>query len=429
LSGKIVSNGLKKKLVTVQTNNWDFWQQAIIKKFGTSNWKRKNQSAFKKDQFVPHGETAVADWVTRQYKKLQAFEPTIDQEAVNFCLLGLMSGEVEYVAKTAMTRSDGHISALIDVLEDIVDKTRLGRSKFSLKPLGAVTPSKLPGVETDKAKLGTAELKCFRCDKLGHTSRKCRQKINVLSEDDPDPIGDDLGSDHDDSGLIIGIDSIPTPHVSCSGGRNNLVAMTCVGRECLVLLDSGAVRSVVSSAYLSLFCPQWRQALIPVKVGQFHSASGKLTPLGAVKVQLVFRDLSLVFQFVVMEDLKCPYFIVGNDYLVRHKISLLNDRVRQFRIGDHIFEFDERINVVGENQRIVPTPTKNQFVEQVLKEAKINDQLDQLQRTSLTECLQQHWSAFAAGNNHFGVVIGHEVGITLTVESPYPPTTNICNFT
>jgi hypothetical protein len=273
-------------------------------------------------------------------------------------------------------------------------------------------------INADKLKQPMSELKCFRCEKLCHTSRNCKQKINVLAEDNKEPADDDIGSNHDDGGLIIGVNSIPTLHVSCKGGRNYLVAMMCVGKLCLVLLDSGAVRSVVSTSYLSQFCPQWKQAVVPIQAGQFHSASGKFTPLGAVRVQLVFKDLSLVVQFVVMADLKCRYFILGNDYLFRHKISLLNDGVRQFKIGIQKFDFDESINVVGEERITIACHINDAFMIQVVQESKINDQLDEKQRYSLLDCLYWHQSAFASGNNHFGVVISHEVGITLTVDSP-----------
>jgi hypothetical protein len=195
----------------------------------------------------------------------------------------------------------------------------------------------------------------------------------MLSSEDASPCEDNLGSDHDDSGMVVGIDSIPTLHVRGGRVRKNLVAMNCVGKDCLVLLDSGAVRSVGSSEYLSRFCPQWKSVFLPVSMGNFHSASGKLTPLGAVKVLLTFHSIKLVVQFVVVADLTAPYFIIGNDYLVKHCISLLNGPIRQFSIGGDKFEFNEGINSVREMRET--RSTEDPFVSQVKQEAKISDSL------------------------------------------------------
>jgi hypothetical protein len=99
--------------------------------------------------------------MTRQYKQLQAFEPSISQEAVNFKLLGLMLGEVEYAAKTAMTCPNSDIGTLINSLEDIVDKTRLGKNRFPAKNLGVLS-SKIAAEHKEKPKVSLSELKCFR---------------------------------------------------------------------------------------------------------------------------------------------------------------------------------------------------------------------------------------------------------------------------
>ncbi|OAV89838.1 hypothetical protein PTTG_07170 [Puccinia triticina 1-1 BBBD Race 1] len=119
--------------LTHQNSTWAFWKAEICKKFGHSAWKQKKQDAFSADKFVP-GETTPAQWVTRQYNRLQCFEPGIDQEAINFKLLNLMENEVEYAAKNAMRRPDADLSSFINILEDIFDKTRLGRRRFPPKP-------------------------------------------------------------------------------------------------------------------------------------------------------------------------------------------------------------------------------------------------------------------------------------------------------
>ncbi|PLW56693.1 hypothetical protein PCANC_05109 [Puccinia coronata f. sp. avenae] len=230
----------KSMRLTIRTNNWTYWRQAIINKFGTSNWKRKKQLAFEKDRFVP-GETAVADWVTCQYKRLIAFEPNISPESINFKIFGLVSGEVEYAAKTAMPQTGGDISTVINVLEDIVDETRLSRYRNQPRLASAQTGKPLESNKTPDKKKASKELKCWVCNTAGNTSRSCPKKINtVKTEACSESDGDDLGSDPEDPNMIIGLDLTPTLHIAHHRGRNNLVEMSCGGEPCRVLLDSGA---------------------------------------------------------------------------------------------------------------------------------------------------------------------------------------------
>ncbi|OAV84984.1 hypothetical protein PTTG_30893, partial [Puccinia triticina 1-1 BBBD Race 1] len=225
---------------------WAFWRTEICKKFGHSAWKRKKQNAFSSDRFIP-GETAPAQWVTRQYNWLRCFEPTIDNESINFKLLNLMDNEVEYAAKNAMKKPDEDLSSFINILEDICDKTRLGRRRFPPKstPTSPAAPAKPPSAVGDKGKVPLSDVKCYSCKGTGHTSRTCPKNVNSVDEEPEADPATEQGSDHEGEGPIIGAISSSTAAVDTSRGRNNLVQMTCCDKDCLVLLDSGAVRSVV----------------------------------------------------------------------------------------------------------------------------------------------------------------------------------------
>jgi hypothetical protein len=375
---------------------WDFWREEIRKQYGTSNWMRKKQESFEKDRFVP-GETPVSSWVTRQYRRLRAFEPQLSQQSMNFRLLGLMDREVEYATKTAMHLTTADMSTLINVLEDIVDKTRLGRRKFATKPNDKPPVKNVEG--RDKLPV-TGDIKCYSCQKPGHTSRNCPSKVHNVGtqeecQDEPSSESD-MDNDHD---LVIG--SSAQMAVLTPTGRNNLVLMTCSNKECSVLLDSGAVKSVVGANYLSRFCADWRKFILKTKPGWFHSCSGSLKPLGIVKVRLVFHSHKLTIQFVVMENMPVSYFIIGNDYLSFYKISLLNDEGRFFSIHGDKFEFDYTINSVVSG--VVRTQN---FDDEVLRDAKIGPNLGDLKRQQLMYTLRSHSKAFATLDEPFGAVRG-----------------------
>ncbi|PLW53632.1 hypothetical protein PCANC_04268 [Puccinia coronata f. sp. avenae] len=308
-----------------------------------------------------------------------------------------------------MKHSSADMSEFINILEDISDKTRLGRRRFIQR--SAETGKALATAPGIAAKGLPGQLKCFLCKEKGHTSRRCPKRVNAVEKDEP-PLEDDCPSEYDPEGPIIGGDSNGTFVVSLSAGKNNLVRMRCCDLDCLVLLGSGAVRSVVGKHYLALFCPGWKKYILPIEPGKFHSASGALLPLGVVNIKLYLGEAKLVIQFVVMDNVRAQYFIMGNDRLARFRISLLNGNQRQFTVGKRTFDFDESINVI-----VAATGT---FAQQVLSESKISPDLAESEGRGLLEVLNKFKEAFATVDQPFGAVKGHEVEITLTVEKPYP---------
>ncbi|KNZ53908.1 uncharacterized protein VP01_30g1, partial [Puccinia sorghi] len=206
-----------------QNKNWDFWREELCKKYGTSSWKRKKEDAFDADKFVP-GETAPSDWVTRQYDRLQCFSPGLSQESINFKLLRLMENEVEFAVKTAMRDPAADLSTLTNILEDICDKTRLGRKRFVPRQ---VIAEKVPAGLVSKPKpalpkQGTGGLiMCYTCNETGHTSRRCPKKVNNVLEDKAFD-EDEEESCYDPEGPIIGDGSQGAFVVGVSAGKNNL---------------------------------------------------------------------------------------------------------------------------------------------------------------------------------------------------------------
>ncbi|KAI7936677.1 hypothetical protein MJO28_015576 [Puccinia striiformis f. sp. tritici] len=396
--------------LTKPSQKWKFWRAELWKKYGTSTWKHKIEDSFDADKFVP-GEVSPATWVTRQYNRLQCFAPDASQEAINFKLLRLVDNEVEYAAKTAMRGEEVDLTLFINILEDICDKTRLGRKRFPPKSTLPIKPATAPA---DKPKVSTSTITCYTCNETGHTTRSCPKRVRNIQEDEPPQ--DEDPSDYESDGPIIGDDSKGTLVIEATRGRNNLVRMTCCNLDCMVLLDSGAVSSVVGKHYLQRFCPGWRDFILPVETGKFHSASGTLIPLGVVRIKFFMKSIELKVRFVVMDNMSAKYFILGNDYLVAYQISLLNKERRQFTIGSKVFDFDESINAIEQ-----ATTPESSFVSEVMNNAKLSPMLSENQNRALLKVLYEHSNAFATADQPFGAVRGHEVEITLTIEKPYPP--------
>ncbi|KAI7932929.1 hypothetical protein MJO28_017908, partial [Puccinia striiformis f. sp. tritici] len=225
---------------------------------------------------------------------------------INFKLLRLMDDEVEYAAKNTMKEPGVDLTDFINVLEDICIKTCLGRRRFP--PRNSPQTAKDSVVPVNKPKAPTTLITCFVCNRARHTSRNCPKKVHNLQEDKP-PEDKELSKYEPDG---------------------------------------------------------WRDFILPVEPGKFHSATGAFDPVGSGEVQVLHERHSTPFTFVVMDNMTSKYFIVGNDYLVKHKISLLNRDQRQFTIGKRVFNFDESINAVAAS-----TVTPLSFEEEVVRDAKI----------------------------------------------------------
>ncbi|KNE88293.1 hypothetical protein PSTG_18307 [Puccinia striiformis f. sp. tritici PST-78] len=127
----------------------------------------------------------------------------------------------------------------------------------------------------------------------------------------------------------------------------------------MVLLDSGAVSSVVGKHYLQRFCPGWRDFILPVETGVVH-------------IKFFMKSIELKVRFVVMDNMSAKYFILGNDYLVAYKISLLNKERRQFTMGSKVFDFDESINAI---EQTTPPESSSTRSETGASTAAIQEQL------------------------------------------------------
>ncbi|OAV85048.1 hypothetical protein PTTG_30838, partial [Puccinia triticina 1-1 BBBD Race 1] len=133
-----------------------------------------------------------------------------------------MDNEVEYAAKNAMKRPDADLSSFINVLEEICDKTRLGRRRFPPKVAPPLV-SKPTGQAFEKNKTAPSDIKCFTCKETGHTARKCPKNVNAVDDGEGAKAAAEQGSDPEDDGPIIGAISTGAEAVGTTRGKNNLV--------------------------------------------------------------------------------------------------------------------------------------------------------------------------------------------------------------
>ncbi|KAI7947435.1 hypothetical protein MJO28_009343 [Puccinia striiformis f. sp. tritici] len=217
-------------------------------------------------------------------------------------------------------------------------------------------------------------------------------------------------------------------------GKANLTSVLINDSNFTCLLDTGASCSIVSNKTLQSIKPDWKDCLLPINHAKFHSCSDQLKALGIIELPLVFPhtkgSVRILAEFVVMENARMSYLILGNDYLSLYGFDINNSKERFFTIGNENkkkkFSFKnpnlDRISNSKEVSAVKNTdPLKLSFIKEDLSESKISDKLSIEQKLQLVDILYKNKLAFANTDNPLGAIKDHQVHIKLTTDRPYPP--------
>ncbi|PLW26456.1 hypothetical protein PCANC_26764 [Puccinia coronata f. sp. avenae] len=190
-------------------------------------------------------------------------------------------------------------------------------------------------------------------------------------------------------------------------GFQTLTTVLIHNKEHSCLLDSGASCSIISNSLLKSILPEWKDQLMPITHARFHSCSDQLKALGIIELALIFphtrESVRIVAEFVVMENARMHYLILGNDYQSLYGFDITNSKERYFTIGNENkkkkFSFKshslEKSPISSDIAALKESnPDLNKFIKEDLSEAKIYDQLTNDQKNSLFAILFKNKGAF-----------------------------------
>ncbi|KNZ51075.1 uncharacterized protein VP01_4101g1 [Puccinia sorghi] len=228
-------------------------------------------------------------------------------------------------------------NTLINVLQEIVDQTNLGkRPKNKFVPTSS-SPSDKPKTYSDKPK-NYSEIKCNNCGLKGHIAKDCRRRktVNNIAEQ-PESNPADIPEEEEESELdedqeeeVVG----NVFHIDEVKGKSSVMKMKIDNTDVNTLLDSGAYISCVGVKYLSQIDKNYKDKLIAPDNKIYKSCNQKLNYIGKISYNLQLKEVRMPMVFMVMNDIKAKYFIIGNNYLHAYKINMINDSVRYVTVGD-----------------------------------------------------------------------------------------------
>ncbi|MBW0471561.1 hypothetical protein O181_011276 [Austropuccinia psidii MF-1] len=104
-----------------------------------------------------------------------------------------------------------------------------------------------------------------------------------------------------------------------------------------LIIDSGAHCSIVARHYLDHHFPNWEKQLFPTKAKNFKSASGKMTSIGRIIIEIIIPhrkgNIRLNPEFVVLNDAHIQGFLLGTDYQRMYGMDIYNSKNRHITIG------------------------------------------------------------------------------------------------
>ncbi|MBW0590607.1 hypothetical protein O181_130322 [Austropuccinia psidii MF-1] len=116
-------------------NTWSWWRQEIINKWANDSWRYKIENALEHSFFDPDKDKPLT-WFLKQVERLNALYPEMSQKMVHKKILKKFGGELEHSLGRRCIEPCS-TEEYINALEDIVTKTKIGRTwqKLDIKSL------------------------------------------------------------------------------------------------------------------------------------------------------------------------------------------------------------------------------------------------------------------------------------------------------
>ncbi|KNZ49535.1 hypothetical protein VP01_4956g1 [Puccinia sorghi] len=167
---------------------WSWWKDQIINKWGSPAWRYKLENKFDERIFDVEKDSPVK-WFLSQKDRLQALWPNMPIQDIHLRILKKCGGDLEHAVKSRAPR-DASSEEIINILEDITTRTRIGRKYKSYRNVTSEKPDNrnnsntIGNKDSPKESNPHKDKKCYTCQKMGHTSATCTQKRKNVNQVD-----------------------------------------------------------------------------------------------------------------------------------------------------------------------------------------------------------------------------------------------------
>ncbi|KAA1125809.1 hypothetical protein PGTUg99_023434 [Puccinia graminis f. sp. tritici] len=158
------------------------------------------EEAFDKAHFDPEINKPLT-WFSKQKDRLSAIFPEMSPSGLHERILKKCGGDLEHAVKCRTNRNSS-TEEIINALEDIVERTKIGRSYKKYSPGKTDIKKTIPEKIDNKPYVR----KCHKCDSPDHLANVCPKNKRTINAIEPDTSGnteelDDKSDKEDDESL------------------------------------------------------------------------------------------------------------------------------------------------------------------------------------------------------------------------------------
>ncbi|MBW0556117.1 hypothetical protein O181_095832 [Austropuccinia psidii MF-1] len=167
-------------------NTWSWWKKEIITKCANDFWRYKTENTFEESFFDPDKDKPLT-WFLKQVERLNAWYPEMSQKIVHMKILKKCGGKSEHALRIRCIEPCS-TEEYINALEDIVTRTKIGRTRKKLD----IKSTNKPFIKKDKSKEAfkpntsnnNEQRKFHKCGGVGHLANHSlkKEKINEIVE-------------------------------------------------------------------------------------------------------------------------------------------------------------------------------------------------------------------------------------------------------
>ncbi|MBW0509138.1 hypothetical protein O181_048853 [Austropuccinia psidii MF-1] len=221
--------------------SWTWWKPQIINKWANYSWRLKVETAFESSKFNVDKDKDLP-WFCQQKDRLTALYPDMSEFMIHRKILRQRGGDLEHAVKSRTTEQSS-AKDIINILEEVTTRTRIGSSRVNLKTRFN-TPWKNSVDKNPKEysnNLNEAEIRLHLADNQENELSALLYDHKEASALDKEPLGEIVGHEVD---IILNIER-PYPPLL----RRPAYPASPKSREALEihikeLLDLGVIRMI-----------------------------------------------------------------------------------------------------------------------------------------------------------------------------------------
>ncbi|MBW0555661.1 hypothetical protein O181_095376 [Austropuccinia psidii MF-1] len=287
--------------------SWTWWKTQIINKWANDAWRFKVEKAFESSKFHADKDKDLP-WFCQKKDRLTALYPDISEFLIHRKILKQCGGDLEHAVKSRTTEQSS-AEDIINILEEVTTRTRIGSSRVNLKArqitVSKVAPVSLELERFKSEQLIEAEISLHLTDKRENELSSLLYYHKEAFASDKEPLGAIIGHEVD---IILNIERLYPPLFRRPAYPESPKSREAWEIHIKELLGLGVIRQVGHNEEVEIPTPvivAWHNGKSRM-VGEFRALNTFTVPdrYPIPKIQISLTQISQAVYITTMDALK-----------------------------------------------------------------------------------------------------------------------------